>query len=141
MDDSTFFEEQPIGPNQIRWFAVTVGAKLYSNPINKETHWSNINSTDLKLVYFQKDGKTINDKTKHQKFHQLFPNTFSGTYENLGGMLRIHLELPHVIFTEKVNTVETNNRDVSLQINYTNMNTFIKDKESLEVLAIAINNN
>ena len=87
----------------IRWIGITLGCKFYTNPIPRKDHKSNVASTDLRLVYYGKEGKKLNKSYKnlHVKFHKLFPNTFSGSFSNLAGMLRILVELPRVASKRK----------------------------------------
>src|SRR5262249_34661895 len=52
-DENELLEERPTGEYRLRWFAVVIGAKVYSSAVHKETHQSNVSSTDLTLAYCQ----------------------------------------------------------------------------------------
>ena len=89
VDKNELYEEVPDGPHKIYWFAVTVGSKVYSNAIKEKVHVQNELSTEISKVYYKNDGKEVNSgflqSQKH--FHTLF--------QDFGGTLRIHLELPY----------------------------------------------
>jgi hypothetical protein len=128
---------------KVTWFAITLGSKIYSGPIKMEDHESNINSTDLTKAYFQKDGTTVQRAkvNTHKRFHEIFKDVFSGSLNSLGGMLRLHVELPYVktggTSTIRSLGLEKTVRDVAIHIDASNIRTMFLEDETLEVLEMA----
>jgi len=120
-----------------------LGSKIYSGPINADTHESNVRSTDLSKAYFRRDGTIVNRDRQdaYETFHQTFNDTFSGSFSNLGGMVRLHLELPYVKSggktTMKAVGSEKTVRDIAIHIDINNVRSMFNETETLEVLEMA----
>ena len=129
VDKNELYEEVPDGPHKIYWFAVTVGSKVYSNAIEEKVHVQNEFSTEISKVYYKNDGREVNSRfLQYQKhFHTLF--------QNFGGTLQIHLELPYAAAGRGISFLDQT--DLAIHINGANLTSLISDTKAHDVLETA----
>jgi len=126
---------------EVRWFAIVLSSKIYSDKVPTDEFKSGITSTDLTKVYFTKDGAKPNPiaSIALERFHAILDGAWSSNPDSCGGVLRIHVSLPRVpnpeLF-EPLTIFNTKNVVVHITNDKSNVSTLFS-KDSIEVLEYA----
>ncbi|KAF9287534.1 hypothetical protein BGZ68_001690 [Mortierella alpina] len=109
-------------------YAGSLAIKLYSDSVPQDKHSENETSSDIRRCFLKKDGVTAN--TSLADLRQTFET--SGIPSNIKGILRVHLEFPHVTRPRPVTHVRrdptTGVEDVMVYIDISNMDSFFDER-------------
>ncbi|KAF8936645.1 hypothetical protein EDD21DRAFT_413488 [Dissophora ornata] len=108
-------------------YAGSLAIKFYSNAVLQKDHKENETSSDIRCFFLKADGITANSSL--EGIRRTFET--SGIPSNIKGILRIHLEFPHVSGSRPVTHIRkdpaTGAEDVMVYINISNMDTFFDE--------------
>ncbi|KAF9574725.1 hypothetical protein EC968_005730 [Mortierella alpina] len=109
-------------------YAGSLAIKLYGDSVPQDIHHENETSSDIRRCFLKKDGITVNASLA--ELRQTFEK--SSIPSNIKGILRIHMEFPHVARPRPVTHVRrdptTGVEDVMVYIDISNMDSFFDER-------------